>query len=759
MGKNLVNQKNWQRLVKNSQPHEVFRTDMSSYSTPLWGATFLPNAMRLGSRELFIYDGAELFSDLFKIESGIFLLNRNRQPINIYIYTYPKGVMAEERKRRVDLAANEICAFFEIDSTGSIEMKFKFGKKFTAYIVDFSDENTFASNAEEKIWLSKLTDFKAHFKKRITHENFMKFAFETIGLKAVNDLDALEATLLEAESFFKAGEADDDHKDAYAHGDIAKEALKNAGFTENEIEIIYYGNWLRDYSQIITGSTIGFNKEDRDLLQPIFKGKDETKLKSMAYMPSQNTWVEILKIVAVKEFVHAPLRKQNKPTTEVYATYLKEFEKKFGTLNKDVLGLYRPEEHIDNPKGLEDESIFGDERLQNPVFFNYTLPTNQKEKRTLYAGTQIKSLQIDETTLLKNFIKEDIDKQRPSSFSYLKEQLQLAVLKGKNKEGLRHFGAALHVFEDYFSHTNFVEISLIKCGYSKVHPWVQLDTEIDKMTDGAKKAAKIPITTGYFGPADTIASLTSVLAEKVFPMELKAYETLEVGERTFVDALILTILEDLSIKQNELEKEGQISFLSITIPDLLKYYNRYLKFRDGWIKQKSRKGPIGWLIRLSDKALNYISGIYKFFFNVIVSVVLKITEVAIKEGQTILDKNYGTDPSHTQLAKDPFDHPLNPLAGKLASIAVEDIAKKMKQCYYGYFKIDELIKHIDNTYFVHPSNTSWQDKHVKEWALRNKPAVKKAESKTAIHHHHNTIKPKLDEFKDFIEILKNPPTK
>ena len=41
----------------------------------------------------------------------------------------------------------------------------------------------------------------------------------------------------------------------------------------------------------------------------------------------------------------------------------------------------------------------------------------------------------------------------------------------------RSLGAAFHVLEDYFSHTNFVELSLRKLGYD-VYPWVEAKQKI-----------------------------------------------------------------------------------------------------------------------------------------------------------------------------------------------------------------------------------------------------------------------------------------
>ena len=60
----------------------------------------------------------------------------------------------------------------------------------------------------------------------------------------------------------------------------------------------------------------------------------------------------------------------------------------------------------------------------------------------------------------------------------------------------RSLGAAFHVLEDYFSHTNFVELSLRKLGYD-VYPWVEGKQKNNPAT-GKPLYEDIPIVTGNF---------------------------------------------------------------------------------------------------------------------------------------------------------------------------------------------------------------------------------------------------------------------
>ncbi len=45
---------------------------------------------------------------------------------------------------------------------------------------------------------------------------------------------------------------------------------------------------------------------------------------------------------------------------------------------------------------------------------------------------------------------------------HVEKRLELAMLWGRNPEGLMHFGVALHAIEDLFAHSNWVEIAVSK---------------------------------------------------------------------------------------------------------------------------------------------------------------------------------------------------------------------------------------------------------------------------------------------------------
>ncbi|KUJ60508.1 hypothetical protein AR687_17195 [Flavobacteriaceae bacterium CRH] len=98
------------------------------------------------------------------------------------------------------------------------------------------------------------------------------------------------------------------------------------------------------------------------------------------------------------------------------------------------------------------------------------------------------------------------------------------------------------------------------------------------------------------------------------------------------------------------------------------------------------------------------------------------------------NKNYGTDPTHTQLAKDAVNHPLNPLASKLAKIAVKDVATRILDIWKTGSDPtgEELAKYVINKYTLHPSyqNTNWSNEPINKWAIANEKLIFRLQSAT-----------------------------
>lgn len=526
--------------------------------------------------------------------------------------------------------------------------------------------------------------------------------------------------------------------EAGMHGGIEREALKemvrDKKLTELDVKQIYYGNWLRDFSQIVLESTVRLEKPDIDKIKQSKTKHLNNLLKMNPYKLSHDGWVKLLEILAAKEFVFG-----SDKFTHNYQNHVDVFRKNYGKLTKDVLGLYRPEEHIDNPKGLEDFSSLS-------ISFQYEYSKGSFITRKLYAGEDAKSLIINELNV-KNYIATKgggvTDPERPTSDAYMTQQLKLAVQYGRNKDGFRHLGAAFHVLEDFFSHTNFVELSLIKVGslmvdknknsalgkeLLQVYPWVEGKKGTDYST--------IPLITGKFLLDDTMASVFPKAGDKMFPVGIQPYEQRKPGDRTFQDAFILTTLEDLSTGQQSDGLEKDPVYMGMKTSDLLAMYKNYLKLID---TKAAAVEYTGWLGRTIDKGLSYMGDSLTTFNNIAYNLLLGSVDDDIKIEQTEnSNKNYGTDPTHTQVAKDAVNHPLNPLASELAKIAVKDVAMRILDIWKTGSDPtgEELAKYVINKYTLHPVHqiTDWANETVTKWAIANEKLIFRLQSATVYEH-------------------------
>jgi hypothetical protein len=260
-------------------------------------------------------------------------------------------------------------------------------------------------------------------------------------------------------------EAGDGNEARQTHLEIEK-VLRKCGLTPAEVNAVYFGNWLRDYSQLL----------DPKIVRALDMPKD------FPDVLSRDALTRIVDVLSVKRF--GELRRQ--PGFDYKVTPAR-------------LGVYRPSEHIDNPKVT-------DRNAPDPTTRDLDFEV------AVMAGSP--QLEVDYQTSMKRYISRSVD--------FMNRELRIAVDKGPNAEGLRAFGSALHVLEDFFAHSNFVELALIKDGYRDVLPW----------TSPANCRAGLPLVTGMFGPTDVVASLAGPLGEILFSVEDVIYQPIKAGDRS-----------------------------------------------------------------------------------------------------------------------------------------------------------------------------------------------------------------------------------
>jgi hypothetical protein len=221
-------------------------------------------------------------------------------------------------------------------------------------------------------------------------------------------------------------------------------------------------------------------------------------------------------------------------------------------VTEERLGVYRPEEHIDNPKDYADnmDARRFDPRLRGPV--------------------QRAELEIDPNTGMKNYIANESGGWATSS-GYVKHSLSRSIhfgrvytsgahgAAGKEAdlcEALRCLGQALHCMEDFGAHStyflllvntlthplttdmltstgigNYVELALRELGFSGVFPHTGTATEINLY--GHKV---FPLVTGSFGVVDFLHSVIGEVtdnfaASEVNELDLELSEASELSKK------------------------------------------------------------------------------------------------------------------------------------------------------------------------------------------------------------------------------------
>lgn len=478
----------------------------------------------------------------------------------------------------------------------------------------------------------------------------------------------------------------------WRHGDIEDllatvAFIKGHKWTSMMIKRTYFGNWLRDYSQAIDSGTLA--RTNKDTIRVLI-------------------W-----ILAFMSFGYA---------TE-------EFE-----VTAERLGVYRPEEHIDNPKDYADNTDARqlDSRLRGPVS-----PVE---------------LEIDHQTGMKNYIANE-HLGIATSLGYVKWAFARSIHFGRvytsgNRKGreedlceaLRCLGSGLHCMEDFGAHTNYTELALRELGFNNVFPHVGSQAMIN--LNGRQV---YPLVTGTFGGVDFLHSVLGEATDHVTQVEVNQSEVDQLnaalaqaeGNKTrsgdpaqeasfFTDilgkvpgtdglvreAVDLQAASDAQRAQNERENYGgqqygggydsygsradPVSAPSFPAPPkvdavaaMAKIYP-ILAFRDKVVRQISAivskiPGLEKMIDTITEKVTLFVMGLLAPFIKPIIasaSNALKtgsgtIVESSAKAQYVVWNDAHSTDPTHSMLSKDHFSNILNQPAGELAAEILQYVAPRV----------------------------------------------------------------------------------
>ncbi|KAI1097643.1 Het-C-domain-containing protein [Jackrogersella minutella] len=477
----------------------------------------------------------------------------------------------------------------------------------------------------------------------------------------------------------------------WRHGDIEDtlltimmaRAVGGKKFDKLMVSRVYFGNWLRDYSQAIDVGTV----------------------KSVS--------AEAIRLLlCVLGFL-----------TFGYGS--KEFE-----VTAERLGCYRPEDHIDNPKNYADneDARQYDRRLRGPV-----------DERV--------ELAIDPETGLKNYIANERARIMTSALHVRRLFSRCIELgrsyKENNRksdlyEALRLLGTGLHCLEDFLAHSNYVELALIEMGERDVFPQVGRSTKL--RIPGARHSV-YPCVTGTFGGVDFLHSVTGEVSDKLTQNEIQELEgTLEENSRKNDTSILEGLLDKIpdglfgsNDKKQKLEtiqsnaNNAQMENTSISprdpeeftqyIQQIFQQIMPAIELHDELLKSISEaieKIPVLPQIveQLEDQMSMWVFSIMAPFVVPIIQQVKnelrtgsnEIIESSMNEQHIVFNDDESTDPTHSMLSKDHFSNILNEIAGKTASKVVYWVVPQLMEAWDDdRVDVDRLMDRIINGVLHHPA--------------------------------------------------------
>ncbi|POY71751.1 hypothetical protein BMF94_5112 [Rhodotorula taiwanensis] len=519
---------------------------------------------------------------------------------------------------------------------------------------------------------------------------------------------------------------------AFRHGDIEDalaELIKKSGgflgrgtkFGGLDIKRVYFGNWLRDYSQAMDIAGL-------------------TKLSKQS----------ILNLVMALGFL-----------AHGYATG--EFE-----VTDERLGVYLPTEHIDNPKGYAADQPGGDARRVDPH---------------LRPPVQDVELQIDPHTGMKNYIANENGNWDTSS-RLVRERILQCIDFGRrarngggeaaNYEAYRLLGTFLHTLEDFSAHSNWCELSLLRLGYTQVFCHVG-----DAVRINSPSGQCPPLVTGSFGGSDFIHSLLGEATDHISEASVsdlqKAMDGARSTDRGMGDSTTTSILRSMlgdlpGSSGTELSRDmsgiedirnraasGQMDNMSPQ--ELHATLWKVLMFRDNVMKGvESTIEKIPGLSALVEKIGNSLNAFVMTTVEPMLKPLMSQATKVLGEGSAAVINSsdqyatftdpHASDPTHSFLSKDHFALILNEPAGQVAVLVLKHAVGLVVKAWDDTSMdpnavASQILQTFHHPYFVdgHSEIQNQMGAYMKSWieqqSANDKQFILKGLTKDAVRNHKN----------------------
>lgn len=178
------NSENWQRILNNCQPHEIFETGWGTYDPENFGNTFLPNVDKYYGKGILYYDGLELMNGGFSSSKDQLLFTNSNEPVNIVAFSIPEGSVASEKKNSIVPSSQQLVVIIEMTESEEVSVSFKFGKNFKKYL---ESKQLNAGIMQEKKYPANASNIQEYFNSNMSHRTVANFALKTL------DIDSSEA--------------------------------------------------------------------------------------------------------------------------------------------------------------------------------------------------------------------------------------------------------------------------------------------------------------------------------------------------------------------------------------------------------------------------------------------------------------------------------------------------------------------------------------------------------------------------------------
>ncbi|KIY50666.1 heterokaryon incompatibility Het-C, partial [Fistulina hepatica ATCC 64428] len=420
-------------------------------------------------------------------------------------------------------------------------------------------------------------------------------------------------------------------------------------FSPTDVKRVYFGNWLRDFSQAC--DIAGLSKLAID---------------------------SIVLLVAVLGFVD-------------FGFATEEFQ-----VTKERLGVYLTVEHIDNPKGYAKDEENEDARKYDP---RLRPPVNPRE------------LDIDGNTGMKKYMATE-GENWDTSTACIRRNLIKAIELGRNADGGRTQGATLweayrllgtgmHTLEDLLAHSNWCELALRKMGREEV--FCHVGDEVLVTTPSGERVP--PLVTGTFGGADFMHSMLGEATDKLSQSsvtELKAKMD-DAKNNEGNNALALkAIISKLNLgggdkmgKAEEIHEQSKAYNFNpdnIAPPEVQHQFLELLRWRDDIYREVLTKleiipGLMDLVNELSNALTAYVYAILAPYISPLLeraTAILGDGSKAVIDSEDqyeVFDNPSASDPSHSLLSKDHFGIILNEPAGLIAMVVVENTVNLVVQAW------------------------------------------------------------------------------